>query len=73
MLICQQVNNLTDEEVANKISLSLAETKDILFGWIEKFTLDRLVEYAGKLLTSSQVEIVVKHTDNQPKEHARTT
>jgi len=32
MLIYQQDNNLTDEEVANKISLSLAETKDILFG-----------------------------------------
>ena len=32
MLIYQQDNNLTDEEVANKINLSLAETKDILFG-----------------------------------------
>jgi hypothetical protein len=73
MLIYQQDNNLTDEEVANRISLSLAETQDILFGWIEKFTLDRLVEYAGKLLTPSRVEIIVKHTDNHPKEHVQTT
>src|SRR5256885_1285236 len=54
--ICQEIlgyklkNNLTREQIAAKIDLSKAETEDILFCCIEKFTLDRLVEYASKLL-----------------------
>ena|SRR6185437_13888207 len=54
--ICQEIlgykldNNLTRERVAARMDLSLAETEDILFCCIEKFTLDRLVSYASKLL-----------------------
>ncbi|CAJ0868521.1 1345_t:CDS:10 [Entrophospora sp. SA101] len=40
-------NNLTREQIADKIQLSKAETEDILFCEIEKFTLDRLTEYAS--------------------------
>ncbi|CAG8757365.1 14105_t:CDS:2, partial [Racocetra persica] len=40
------VNNLTREQIAEKTNLSLAETEDILFCCIEKFTLDRLLIYA---------------------------
>src|SRR6059058_3827110 len=53
--ICQKIlgykldNNLSREQVAGKIQLSKAETEDILFCEIEKFTLDRLTEYASKL------------------------
>jgi hypothetical protein len=50
-------NNLTREQVAEKIQLSKAETEDILFCEIEKFTLDRLTEYAGRLLFPCEVEI----------------
>ncbi|CAG8459834.1 6988_t:CDS:2, partial [Racocetra persica] len=58
--ICQEIlgyklkNNLTRQQVAAKMDLSKAETEDILFCCIEKFTLDRLVEYASRLLDPIQ-------------------
>jgi len=61
--ICKEIlgyklkNNLTREQVAERIGLSKAETEDILFCCIEKFTLDRLVDYASKLLDILQREI----------------
>lgn len=53
-------NNLTREQIAEKIQLSKAETEDILFCEIEKFTLDRLTEYASKLFAPCEVEINIK-------------
>ena len=53
-------NNLTREQIAEKINLSKAETEDILFCEIEKFTLDRLTEYASKLFAPCEVEINIK-------------
>nr|CAG8613638.1 15432_t:CDS:2 [Entrophospora candida] len=53
--ICQKIlaykqdNKLTIEKVAKSIQLTIPETEDIFFGRINKFTLDRLVEYATKL------------------------
>src|SRR3954466_13787701 len=47
--ICQRIlgykldKDLSREQVAKKMDLSLAETEDILFCCIEKFTLDRLL------------------------------
>ncbi|SRR6266516_4808230 len=64
--ICQEIlgyklkSNLTREQVAEKIDLSKAETEDILFCCIEKFTLDRLVEYASKLLEPIQVKVILE-------------
>ena len=64
--ICQEIlgyklkNSLTRQQVAEKMDLSKAETEDILFGCIEKFTLDRLVEYASKLLEPVQVKVVLE-------------
>src|SRR2546430_10774688 len=60
MLVYQQENKLSDEEIAKKIKLSVAEVEDILFCEIEKFTLDRLVEYAERLFSPVGVEIVVE-------------
>ena len=57
MLIYQQDNNLSDEQIAKKIKLSIAEVEDILFCEIEKFTLDRLITYASKLLEPAEVNI----------------
>lgn len=64
--ICQEIlgyklkNDLTRQQVAEKMDLSKAETEDILFCCIEKFTLDRLVEYASKLLDPIQVKVVLE-------------
>jgi predicted XRE-type DNA-binding protein len=64
--LCKQIlsykldNKLTREQVAKKIKLSKAETEEILFCEIEKFTLDRLAEYASKLFAPCQVEINIK-------------
>src|ERR1043166_6382094 len=64
--ICQEVlgyklkNNLTREQISEKMDLSKAETEDILFCCIEKFTLDRLVEYASKLLDPIQVKVILE-------------
>jgi predicted XRE-type DNA-binding protein len=55
------VNNLTREQIAERIDLSQAETEDILFCCIEKFTLDRLLIYASRLLFPFEVNIGVEH------------
>ena len=70
ILSYQQNNNLSDKELAKRMKLSYEETLQILFCWIEKFTLDNLVNYANKLLTSSQLEIIVRET--KKTSHART-
>src|SRR4051812_24354319 len=57
MLVYQQDNNLSDEQIAKRIKLSVAEVEDILFCEIEKFTLDRLMEYASKLLSPAEINI----------------
>ncbi|CAG8730738.1 10469_t:CDS:2, partial [Racocetra persica] len=53
-------NNLTREQIAEKIGISKAETEDILFSHIEEFTLDRLITYAGKLLDPAEVNVTVE-------------
>jgi predicted XRE-type DNA-binding protein len=53
--ICQKIlaykqdNKLTTEKVAKSIQLTTPETEDIFFGRINKFTLDRLMDYATRL------------------------
>ena len=64
--ICQEIlghklkKNLTRQQVADKMGISKAEAEDILFCCIEKFTLDRLVEYASKLLNPIQVRVILE-------------
>src|SRR6185369_15262004 len=64
--ICQEIlgykqdNNLTREQVAARISISKAETEDILFCHIEEFTLDRLITYASKLLDPVKVKVILE-------------
>src|SRR4051812_21435727 len=59
--ICQSllgyklIKKLSTRDIAERINLSQAETEEILFCRIEKFTLDRLVTYAGKLFTPEQM------------------
>src|SRR5436190_6384714 len=47
-------NKLTCEQVAERMGISKAEVEDILFCEIEKFTLDRLITYAGQLFAPCQ-------------------
>jgi|SRR4051794_37933902 len=64
--ICQEIlgykldNKLSREQVAEKIGISKAETEDILFCHIEEFTLDRLVEYASKLLEPLRIRVILE-------------
>src|SRR4051794_15330158 len=72
--ICKQIlgyklkNNLTREQVAERIGISKAETEDILFCYIEEFTLDRLITYVSKLLEPAEVNIIVEQ--KKPNLHA---
>src|SRR5436190_22294040 len=50
MIIHKREKKLSTEKIAQKIALSPAETDDILHYRTTYFTLDRLVNYAGKLL-----------------------
>jgi hypothetical protein len=68
-------NNLTTQQIAERIGLSKAETEELLFCLIEKFTLDRLVDYASKLFTSSQIginmpEVIVDKSAKHSSTHA---
>src|ERR1044072_3113017 len=59
ILAYQQDNNLVDEELAERINLSIPEMEEVLFCQIEKFTLDRLMTYASSLFNSSPLKITV--------------
>src|SRR5687768_7131311 len=55
ILIHKQDNNLSTAEVSQRINLTSSETKDILHYHIDYFTLDRLITYAERLLSPSEV------------------
>ena len=57
----KQDNNLSIENIAQKVALSKAEVEDILHYHIDYFTLDRLVDYACKLLApKEEVKVTVE-------------
>ncbi|KLL05461.1 MAG: hypothetical protein MRERV_1c159 [Mycoplasmataceae bacterium RV_VA103A] len=66
----QQDNNLSDKEIAQKIHLTTGETRDILYCHIDYFTLDRLITYAGRLFSPSQVKVIIE--PEKDTIHART-
>ena len=71
ILIYKQDNNLPTEEIAKRINLTNSETQDILLYHIDYFTLDRLITYAGRLFSTSEVKVIVEpKKDNRL--HART-
>ncbi|KLL04613.1 MAG: hypothetical protein MRERV_16c018 [Mycoplasmataceae bacterium RV_VA103A] len=59
ILAHKQDNKLTTKNLAQKIKLSVAETEDILYYRIDHFTLDRLMDYAGKLFDPKQVRVSI--------------
>ncbi len=60
ILAFQMKNRLDDEWLVKKLDLSLAEVEEILYCQIEKFTLDRLMVYAGKLFSPQHLEIIIR-------------
>ncbi|CAI2162406.1 10692_t:CDS:2, partial [Funneliformis geosporum] len=61
--ICQniirykRVNNLSTEKLAKQIHLTSGETEEILYCYIDNFTLDRLVNYASQIFKPLEVKI----------------
>lgn len=66
----QEDNNLSDEAMARKIHLTIAETQDILFCRISKFTLDYLMNMASKLFAPAEIKVIVENKKDNL--HART-
>ena len=64
ILSYQIKNNLSDEELINKLDLSRAETEDVLFCEIEKFTLDRLMTYVNRLFSPNEIEVIIEEKNN---------
>jgi hypothetical protein len=60
ILVYKQKHNLNTEKLAKKIKLSVPETEDILYCHIDYFTFDRLLDYAGKLFSPSEISVVVE-------------
>jgi len=59
ILAYQQDNNLPIEEVANKVKLTTAETKDIFRYHLSCFTLDKLLTYANRLFSPTEIEVII--------------
>ncbi|CAH1755640.1 7377_t:CDS:2 [Entrophospora sp. SA101] len=73
ILAYQQDNNLPIEEVARKIQLTTAETKDIFHYHLNCFTLDRLLTYANRLLSPTEIEIIVSEKKPAKREGKKVT
>ena len=64
--LCRQIvaykqdNKLSTKKIAEKINLTNSETQDILLYHIDYFTLDRLITYAGRLFSTSEVKVIVE-------------
>ena len=72
ILAYQQDNNLPIEEVAHKIKLTTAETKDIFHYHLSCFTLDRLLTYANRLFSPTEIEVIINEKKPEKNNlHAR--
>ena len=71
ILVYQQDKNLSDEEIAKKIHLTIGETRDILYCHIDYFTLDRLITYATRLFKPLEIKMIVEPKKNRRTSYAR--
>jgi hypothetical protein len=70
-LVYQRKHKISDEKLAKQMELTLAETEDILYYRIARFTLDRLLTYANNLfkleplmlgiVKEREIEVIRKH------------
>ena len=56
----QEDNNLSDEEISQKINLTLPETQDILFCRIAKVNWDNLLNAVSKLFSPAEIKVIVE-------------
>ncbi|KLL04833.1 MAG: hypothetical protein MRERV_11c071 [Mycoplasmataceae bacterium RV_VA103A] len=70
ILAYQQDNNLSITEVAERIKLTTAETKDIFHYHLDCFTFDRLITYANRLFSPREIEVVIN--EKKVSTHADT-
>jgi len=64
ILSYEYTNKLTTEELAERINLSVPETKEILLCHIYKFTLDRLITYFDNLHIPFEIKITNQNQIN---------
>ena len=67
----QQDNNLNDEEMANKIKVTIGEVRDILYCHINYFTLERLITYAESLFSTLEIKIIPESKKTSKNNHAQ--
>lgn len=60
ILVYQQDNHLTDQQLIHKVNLTQGEIEDILYCRIAKVSLDNLVNSAGKLFFPSEIKVTVE-------------
>ena len=56
----QEDNDLSDEEISQKINLTLPETQDILFCRIAKVNWDNLLNAVSKLFSPTEIKVIVE-------------
>ena len=72
ILTYKQNKKISTEKLAEKIKLSIPETKELLFGHINKFTFDRLIAYVAELginLQITEVKRSIKKSTSFPYQH----
>jgi len=67
----QQSNDLSDEEIADKVKITVGEARDILYCHIDYFTLENLINYANRLFAPSQIKIVIELEKKHKTTYAR--
>src|SRR5207244_10788687 len=67
----QQDNNLNDEEMANKIKVTIGEVRDILYCHINYFTLEKLITYAESLFSTLEIKIIPESKKTSKNNHAQ--
>jgi predicted XRE-type DNA-binding protein len=72
VLAYKQDKKVSTEKLAQKIRLSIAETKELLLGHIHKFTFDRLITYVTSLGINLQITETRKNFSNSTHKSSRT-
>ncbi|RHZ35893.1 XRE family transcriptional regulator [endosymbiont GvMRE of Glomus versiforme] len=66
----QRENNLTEKKLAQKLGIEEKKAEYILFGHINKFTLDKLIDYANSLHITTEIRIPLPYERKETTRHA---
>jgi len=61
----QRENNLSEKKLAQKLGIEERKTEYILFGHINKLTLDKLIDYANSLHITTEIKIPLPYERNK--------